>query len=155
MKSRVTDILNRLKRLEQPAEFRVQHQNSVVKFEPNIWQANLLKRPGLSLVLKSRQIGITSLGVIRAIDNVFKGGKSVIACPSDTFAYDVLAKVEVAIGHLYEVTMANKRISFGKYFISLSNSNYEALRGLNANFVYVTEAGLITQFSKAREALNP
>lgn len=156
LETRLNHLIERLTKLESPASFRVQKQRSIVDFIPNEYQLKLLARTQKTTVLlKSRQLGITSLGVIKALDNVFKGGKSVISCPSDSFIKDVKTKVKVAVGHLMEVKLSDNIIFFGDYYITLSNSNFESLRGLNADFVYVTEAGLVKDFNQLLDAVEP
>jgi hypothetical protein len=112
-----------------------------------------------NIILKSRQLGVTSYCVLRAIHTVlFKPGRvSLIVCPSEAQVTTVRGYVDQILANsLLQITYKNKVLQIensGK--IVFTNSNTESCRGLACDYIYITEGQDYADVSKVLESVLP
>jgi hypothetical protein len=112
-----------------------------------------------NIILKSRQLGITSYCVLRAIHEVlFKPGRvSLIVCPSESQVATIRGYVDQILSHsLLKVSYKDKILQIensGK--IVFTNSNTDSCRGLACDYIYITEGQDYDDVGKVLEGVLP
>jgi hypothetical protein len=112
-----------------------------------------------NIILKSRQLGVTSYCVLRAVHTVlFKPGRvSLIVCPSESQVSTVRGYIDQILAKsLLQISYKNKVLQIensGK--IVFTNSNTESCRGLACDYIYITEGQDYADVSKVLESVLP
>ena len=113
----------------------------------------------INIILKSRQLGITSFCVLKAIDAIiYKPGRvSLIVCPSESQVKTIIGYVEQIISTSgLKGIYADKQYSLqysGK--IVFTNSNTDSCRGIASDYIYVTEAQDYADIQKVLDGILP
>jgi hypothetical protein len=112
-----------------------------------------------NIILKSRQLGVTSYCVLAAIHTIlFKPGRvSLIVCPSESQVSTIRGYIDQILSQsLLNITYKNKVLQIensGK--IVFTNSNTDSCRGLACDYIYITEGQDYNDVGKVLESVLP
>lgn len=139
-------------------------QGNVVDFKPNWAQTQLLRSHNLSIILKARQLGITTFNAILFLDTCLfnKNTNAAIVADSKDIAREIFVdKVKFAYDHLpafvrnmcnaYRDNVHEMRFSNGSVFRVATS-----LRGGTLQFLHITEFAKVCQENpqKANEIIS-
>jgi hypothetical protein len=140
-----------------PEGFIIKNGAKSIVFRAREWQVELLKRRGISYILKSRQVGCTTLASLFVLQRALNGVCGLIVTRSEGQVQQIIKIMRTAVSPLsldYDALNHVLHVPFGED-IYFSNSNFESVRGLSAGTVYVTECGEIRDFARLQESVIP
>ncbi|MGL6131557.1 MAG: terminase large subunit domain-containing protein [Fusobacteriaceae bacterium] len=151
--ARVETVINRW-------QYSIFTASGTEDFKLTPMQATLWDSPHrVNKILKSRQLGITSVCVLMAVNTViFKPGRvSIIVCPSESQVATTRGIIDQILCRSGLTTSyKNKQLEIqngGK--IIFVNSNYASCRGVASDFIYVTEGQSFKDINAVLEAVLP
>jgi hypothetical protein len=136
--------------------FQVKTGSISSPFVARPWQRALLARTGITYVLKSRQVGCTTLASLHVLKRALNGVSGCIVTRSEGQIKQIVKIMRHATAPLIlKYDAVNHVLSTPGEDIYFSNSNFESVRGLSAGTVYVTECGEIRDFDRVVESVVP
>jgi hypothetical protein len=136
--------------------FQVKTGSLSQAFVARPWQRSLIARTGVSHILKSRQVGCTTLASLMVLKRALNGVSGCIVTRSEGQIKQIVKIMRHATAPLaLKYDSVNHVLSTPGEDIYFSNSNFESVRGLSAGSVYVTECGEIRDFDRVVESVVP
>lgn len=160
LKDEIKHLEAKVALVENGWKYKIFTKDGSVDFKLTEVQKRLHETPHRkNIILKSRQLGITSYCVLRAIHEVlFKPGRvSLIVCPSESQVATIRGYVDQILSQsLLKISYKDKILQIensGK--IVFTNSNTDSCRGIACDYIYVTEGQDYEDVSKVLESVLP